>query len=198
VIDSTYATSAKTLWADGFQDVNLHVAKVPFTASVQREMFGVPPKLALMNDSEARTGNATKILESYLKIAGIVNPTADVDGQPCDGTPVSGEGCIYDVLTPYEVGGIKNLAGTALNGKSMLFDYSCPGCATKPVANYRVLWVPHWVGYSDYLTTLGAYASFNPAVGTLSSTVEDVHDIVMAIRDFLDIGNSLFAECASI
>jgi len=198
VIDVSYAPIAKALWADGFQDVNLHVSKVPFTASVQREMFGVPPKLALMNDNEARTGNATKILESYLKIAGIVNPVADVNGNPCDGTPVSGDGCIYDVLTPLEVAGIKTLTGLSLNGKSMLFDYTCPGCSTKPKSNYSVLWVPHWVGYEDYLSTLGSYVSFNPAVGAMPSSEKDVHDVVMAIRDFVDSGNSLFAECASI
>ncbi|OGW61900.1 MAG: hypothetical protein A2638_05740 [Nitrospirae bacterium RIFCSPHIGHO2_01_FULL_66_17] len=201
VIDSNYAAAAKTIWANGFQDVNLHVAKVPFTGKVQREMFGTPPKIALMNDSESRTGNATKILESYLKIAGIVNPLTDITGKACDGTPVSGEGCLYDVLTPNEVGGIKDLAGTALGGKSLLFDYSkCPppftGC--KPTANYRVLWVPHWVGYQDYLQKNGQYASFNALVGTMSATLEDVHDVVMAARDFIDTGNSLFAECAGI
>jgi len=198
VIDSAYAASAKVIWESDFSDVNIHVAKIPFTASVQRELVGVPPKIALMNDKENHSGNATKILESYLKIAQIVNPNTDNNGNPCDGTPVSGEGCVYDVLTPYEVGGIQNLAGVPLNGKSLLFDYNCPGCATSPEPNYRVLWVPHWVGYKDYLTTLGAYKSFNPLVGTLGSSVEDVHDIVMAIRDFVDIGNSLFAECASI
>ena len=200
VIDSNYAAAAQTIWKNGFQDVNLHVAKVPFTGKVQREMFGTPPKIALMNDDESRTGNATKIMGAYLQIAGIVNPPTDINGRACDGTPVSGEGCLYDVLTPYEVGGIKNLAGTALGGKSLLFDYSkCPppftGC--KPTANYRVLWVPHWVGYSDQRKQ-GEYASFNPLVGTMSSLLPDVDDTVMAVRDFIDIGNSLFAECAGI
>ena len=195
VIDSYDAAAAKAIWVNGFADVNLHSAKIPFTAPVQREMFGTPPKIALMNDSESRTGNATKILGSYLQIAGIVNDPAKCN---TDNAPVSGDGCIYDVLTPNEVGGIQTLSGTALNGQSILFDYTCSGCSSKPEANYSVLWVPHWVGYSDYLGKNGAYKSFNPTVGTMSPAVEDVHDIVMAIRDFVDDGNSLFAECASI
>jgi hypothetical protein len=198
VIDSHYAAAAKAIWGNGFQNVTLHIAKIPFTASVQRTLFGTPPKIALMNDSEARTGNATKILAEYLQIAGIVNPSTDVNGRACDGQPVSGPGCVYDVLTPNEVGGIKNLAGASLNGRSLLFDYSCSGCATKPKANYRVLWVPHWTGAQDYLAKNGAYQSFNPAVGTMSKALEDVHDIVMAVRDFLSIGNSVFAECAAV
>ncbi|MEW6682428.1 MAG: hypothetical protein AB1451_05840 [Nitrospirota bacterium] len=208
VIDSNYAAAAKTIWASGFQDVNLHVAKVPFTGKVQREMFGTPPKIALMNDSESRTGNATKILEGYLKIAGIQNPATDDLGNACaytdaSGTyfpadPVVGSHCTYDVLTPNEVGGIQTLAGTALNGKSKLFDYTCTGCATKPKLNYRVLWVPHWVGFSDYNVTNGQYISVNTNVGTMSVTKADVHDIVMAVRDFVDLGGSLFAECAGI
>ncbi|MFQ5543046.1 MAG: hypothetical protein ACE5FY_01690 [Nitrospiria bacterium] len=198
VIDQAHAADAKLIWEDNFIDVNMHVAKIPFTASVQRELVGIPPKIALMNNQENRNGNAKKILEGYLKIAQITNPNVDANGNNCDGTPVSGEGCIYDVLTPYEVGGIQTETGVPLNGKSLLFDYSCAGCATKPKPNYSVLWVPHWVGYKDYLTTVGTYSSFNPAVGTLNTSKEDVHDVVMAIRDFIDIGNSLFAECASI
>ena len=100
VIDSANAAAAEAIWANGFQNVNLHVAKVPFTAPVQRELFGSPPKIALLNDSESRTGNATKILADYLQAAGILNDTTKCN--PLN-APVSGPGCVYDVLTPNEV-----------------------------------------------------------------------------------------------
>ncbi len=198
VIQSTYAAAAQAIWASGFQDVNLHVAKVPFTAKVQREMFGRPPKIALMNDTESRTGNATKILSDYLLAAGIVNDPAKCN--PLN-APFSGTDCVYDVLTPNEVGGIKTIgtptlaAGTALNGQSMLFDYTCPGCDTKPVGRYSLLWVPHWTGST---AKVGQYKSFNPLVGTMPATRADADDTTMAVRDFVSIGNGLFAECAGI
>ena len=204
VIDSVNAATAKAIWANGFQNVNLHVAKAPFTAKVQRELYGRPPKLALMNDSESRTGNATKILSDYLLAAGIVNDPAKCN--PLN-APVSGPDCVYDVLTPNEVGGIKTLAGTSLNGKSMLFDYDCGGCANNPQLLYNLLWVPHW---TSNINLDGQYKSINPliasaaggtAVGGLyqmSASAADGDDTIMAIRDFVSLGGGLFAECASI
>jgi hypothetical protein len=195
VVDYHYAAAAQAIWTNGFQNVNLHIAKIPFTASVQRQLYGSPPKIALMNSSESRTGMATSVLQAYLRIAGIVNPATDVNGKPCDTVPVSGTGCIYDVLTPNEVGGIKTLAGTPLNGKSLLFDYTCAGCATNPKPQYKMVWVPHWTGNTN---KLGQYVSSNPAVGTMPSTAVDGDDATMAIRDFIKSGGSLFAECAGI
>lgn len=204
VIDSVNAAAAEAIWATGFQHANLHVAKVPFTAQVQRELYGKPPKLALMNDSESRTGNATKILGDYLTAAGIVN-----DPTKCNplNAPVSGPDCVFDVLTPNEVGGIKDLAGNALNGKSLLFDYSCAGCSNNPVPQYNLLWVPHWTGNTNLA---GQYQSINPLIASaaggtavgglyqLAASVKDSDDTIMAIRDFVSLGGALFAECASI
>jgi len=194
VIDSVNAATAKAIWAQGYQNVNLHVAKAPFTAKVQRELYGRPPKLALMNDSESRTGNATTILDNYLLAAGIVN-----DPTKCNAlfAPYSGLDCVYDVLTPNEVGGIKNLAGTSLNGKSMLFDYDCDGCAANPAPRYNLLWIPHWE-YTKNVATAGQYMSFNPLVGTMPASKKDGDDTIMAIRDFVSTGNGLFVECAGI
>jgi len=198
VIDSANAAAAEAIWANGFQNVNLHVAKVPFTAPVQRELFGSPPKIALLNDSESRTGNATKILADYLQAAGIVNDTTKCN--PLN-APVSGPGCVYDVLTPNEVAGIKTIgtpnlaAGTLLNGQSLLFNYSCSGCATQPIANYNLLWVPHWVAGT---AKIGQYKSFNPLVGTMPATATDGDDTIMAVRDFVSLGMGVFAECAGI
>ena len=197
VIDSANAAVAKVIWSGGYQNVNIHVAKAPFTGEVQRELYGKPPKLGLMNDAESRTGNATKILDNYLLAAGIVNDPTNCN--PLN-APTSGPDCIYDVLTPNEVGGINTLAdrgGAALNGQSLLFDYTCAGCATTPLPRYNLLWVPHWE-YTKNTATLGQYKSFNPLVGTMPATKKDGDDTIMAIRDFVGTGNGLFVECAGI
>jgi len=206
VIDSVYAAAAKAIWAAGFQNVNLHVSKAPFTGKVQRELYGSPPKLALMNDTESRTGNATIILDNYLQAAGIVN-----DPTKCNAlyAPFSGPDCIYDVLTPNEVGGIKTLAGASLDGKSMLFDYTSDGCTINPCPQYNLLWIPHWE-YTKSTLKLGQYKSFNPNLASVAGVSAvgglwqmpagevDGDDTIMAIRDFVSTGNGLFVECAGI
>ncbi|MBI5814504.1 MAG: PQQ-binding-like beta-propeller repeat protein [Nitrospinae bacterium] len=51
---------------------------------------------------------------------------------------------------------------------------------------YTILWAPHWTGYSSYSTDGNG------------NGITDVEDIVTNVASFLDAGNSLFAECASI
>ncbi len=101
--------------------VNKHVSNVPFTANVSRELTGIPPKIALLNNQEDVTsgsGNA-QILESYLMVAGICNTT-------------------YDIITP-------NMTRDGiLQGTPVTFG------GTTYQNDYTILWAPHWTGYSSY------------------------------------------------
>jgi len=51
---------------------------------------------------------------------------------------------------------------------------------------YDFLWAPHWTGYKNY------------DVDNNGNSILDVEDIVSQIKVFLENGNGLFAECASI
>lgn len=122
--------------------VEIHVADVPFTANVSRELKGVPPKVALLNNQESTTsgtGNA-QILESYMSLAGICNDT-------------------YTIVTPNQV-------------RDGILDSG----------EHTILWAPHWTAYS----------------GWTGGNAADADAIMLKIRHFLEAGNSLFAECASI
>ncbi|NOY53830.1 MAG: PQQ-binding-like beta-propeller repeat protein [Deltaproteobacteria bacterium] len=128
VIDAAYADAAKTI-IDNWKNVNIHVANAPFTADIGRVLDGVPPKIALLNDTESHTnGNAVTILAGYLEIAGI------------------GSG-VYDVVTPDEVGGIATTVdGVSVPaGNGILEEKDADG---KYV--YDLLWAPHWTAYKDY------------------------------------------------
>lgn len=82
VEDEVYALINSGAW----DAVNVHVAQVPFAAPVFRDMRGVPPRIALMNDGEDKTKGNAAILESYLRLAGI-----------CSGS--------YEIVTPNEIAG---------------------------------------------------------------------------------------------
>lgn len=85
IVDGVDAETAKAIInQSSWSAVEVHVAQVPFKAPVYREMHGTPPKIALMNNSESKTGGNAAILEAYLRLAGIC---ADV----------------YDVVTPNEI-----------------------------------------------------------------------------------------------
>jgi len=85
IIDGVDAEKAKTIIdQSGWAAVNIHEAQVPFAALVHRQMNGVPPKIALMNSEEDKTKGNAKILEAYLRLAGIC-PDA------------------YELLTPNEI-----------------------------------------------------------------------------------------------
>ena len=69
--------------ADGtlvWGDVEKHIVNVEFSAPVYKELFGTPPRIALMNDEETITtsGNAKKILEPYLRMAGVCADNYDI------------------------------------------------------------------------------------------------------------------------
>jgi len=145
IIDGLDAQKAKTIInQSGWAAVDVHEIQVPFAALVHREMQGTPPKIALMNNDENRTGGNAEILESYLRLAGICTD-------------------VYEVLTPNDIrDGLLHTGG------------------------YDFLWAPHWTGYDNYDVD-------NDGNGT-----SDVEDIVGQIATFLEAGNGLFAECASI
>jgi hypothetical protein len=79
----------------------------------------------------------------------------------------------YEVVTPYEI------AGIAPDGSNMV-----PKLRT---AGYDFLWAPHWTGYDKQ------YAGDFDGDGT-----PDVEEVVSEIKLFLESGNGLLAECASI
>jgi hypothetical protein len=111
-----------------WDNVNVHVAQVPFAAPVHREMRGTPPKIALMNNDEDKTKGNAAILESYLRLAGICNES-------------------YEIVTPNEIAGLKaDLSGDTIDPA---LGAAGPG--------YDFLWAPHWVGEKKYDGT-GGYA----------------------------------------
>ena len=83
IVDAKDVPKVKTILDDpAWNDVEVYQAEVPFKAPVRREMIGTPPRIALLDSSE--TGGNAKILESYLKLAGICPDN-------------------YDILTPNDV-----------------------------------------------------------------------------------------------
>ena len=50
VIDAAYASAAKTI-INSWTNVNVHESNAPFTADIGRVLDGVPPKIALLNDT---------------------------------------------------------------------------------------------------------------------------------------------------
>ena len=78
--------------------VDVHQIQVPFAAEVYQQLRGTPPRIALMNDSEATDSGNAEILEAYLRLAGICTDIYDVV-TPCqirDGKLTEGDG--YDFL----------------------------------------------------------------------------------------------------
>jgi len=77
--------------------VEVHEAQVPFSAPVFRKMIGAPPKIALMNNVEDKTGGNVAVLESYLRLAGLCTECYGVvtPNEVRDGILRSGE---YDFL----------------------------------------------------------------------------------------------------
>lgn len=166
--------------------VNIHVAKVAFTAPTPRIFDSTPPRLALLarnaNQSPADgnvytttpgtnsyTGRvADNILQEYLKRAGL-----DFTGaQGCPPTgylattypamcPASGRGQIYDLFDFRDI----------VNGR--LADTS----AGKPV--YKMFWAPHW-------EIDGSSMNAREQAG------------VAAIASFLDGRGGMMAQCASV
>ena len=86
IVDGVDAETAKTIINQaGWAAVEVHVAQVPFKAMIFREMRGTPPTIALMNNSEDKTGKGNAaILESYLRLASICTD-------------------VYDIVTPNEI-----------------------------------------------------------------------------------------------
>jgi hypothetical protein len=79
IVDAKDAAKAKAIIdQSGWAAVDVHVAQVPFKAPVYRELKGTPPKIALMNSNESLTGGNARILESYLRLAGICNDVYEV------------------------------------------------------------------------------------------------------------------------
>ncbi len=150
VIDAADVAKAMVVLQDAaWNQVNIHEAKVAFSANVQRTLSGTPPKIALMNDTESTTsGNAVKILASYLVLANIC-------------------GDAYEVVTPNQIR---------------------DGILQRPNDPFSLLWAPHWAGLEK-----APYDADNNGNGII-----DADEITQKVRTFLEAGNSMFAECASI
>ncbi len=131
LVDGADAEAAKTIvnqvnWAA----VEVHEAQVPFKARVSREMTGTPPRIALMNDTEDKTGGNASIMEAYLRLAGICTN-------------------VYDVVTPNEIRDGILLSG---NGVHDGIDNDADGEVDElgEEAAYDLLWAAHWAGYDGY------------------------------------------------
>ena len=106
-----------------WSQVKVHVAQVPFAASVFRRMQGKPPRIALMNSEEDTTKGNADILESYLRLAGICPDN-------------------YDVLSPNSIGGVVDVGG---DGSAVKHTESA-----LIAGGYDFLWAPHWTGIDSY------------------------------------------------
>ncbi|RMG57706.1 MAG: hypothetical protein D6713_09165, partial [Deltaproteobacteria bacterium] len=91
-------------------------------------------------------------------------------------------GLIYDLVTPQDI----------INGA---IDQN-PYTGEEP---YNILWAPHWEGSKKYTSKTWDPVS-QSYVGTASGTLSEADEtiVVQKVADFLDRGNALFAECASI
>lgn len=150
VIDAADVAKAMVVLQDAaWNQVNIHEAQVAFSANVQRTLSGTPPKIALMNDTESTTsGNAIKILASYLVLANIC-------------------GDAYELVTPNQIR---------------------DGILQRPNDPFTLLWAPHWAGMEK--------APYD--VDSNGNGIVDADEITQKVRTFLEAGNSMFAECASI
>jgi len=113
----------QTRWSE----VRVHVAQVPFAAQVYRKMKGKPPRVALLNSEENLDRGNAKILESYLRLAGICPD-------------------VYDVISPNQIGGVVDVNGDSTAVKhvtSALFN-------DDGTLKYEFLWAPHWTGQDKY------------------------------------------------
>ena len=169
VIDAGDAAAAKVIIdSANWSAVDVHQAQVPFSAPVYKEMHGTPPRIALMDSDETGTGNV-EFLESYLRLAGICTD-------------------VYDVLTPNDIRDGKlmeprtNAAGEKIDSNGAVTIDS------KEYVYYDFLWAPHWAGYE-----ISPYNTDDDNSGAM-----DVEEIVAKVREFLEDGNGLLAECASI
>ena len=100
IVENLDAAKAKAIIdQSNWSAVEVHEAQVPFKAPVYRKMRGTPPRIALMNNQEDKSGGGNaSILESYLRLAGICTDVYDIvtPNEIRDGILTAGEG--YDFL----------------------------------------------------------------------------------------------------
>ena len=91
---------------------------------------------------------------------------------------------VYDVVSPYQV--MDGILTTGQDGVLTTGD------------EYDFLWAPHWTGYGNYKNDTRTPSGDWNSPDATGNGVDDVEDIIIKIREFLDEGKALFGECASI
>ncbi|MFT3837878.1 MAG: hypothetical protein QM723_12880 [Myxococcaceae bacterium] len=143
---STATACPGTVTADpSAHHVNIHQAKVQFSAEVGKRMNQTPPKLALLDSNSDNSDATSGILVQYLQNAGLYITGTGALHQDSVGCPAGtlNSGCtdnggypglIYDRFdTPLD------LMSTAANPYGLL------NHTTGGRLDYKVFWTPHWL-----------------------------------------------------
>ena len=165
--------------------VNIHRANNEFVAPIARIINEVPPPIALVRGVNSSGVGSVEILVAYLQNAGLKS-TAVPD--PNEGT-FEKHGLIYDVLDQD-----KDLISTPTYPKGKL---NAPDPLAPTKSFYKVMWAPHWDGIKDEYKG----ASSPPPGQDKVNTKPDPKVLESGLNNiaaFVDSGNSIFNECASI
>ncbi len=163
--------------------VNVHVSNVAFSATVAKSMSGgfqnsggaTPPPIALLNITGGDNKNSEVVIQGYLVDAGL--GPADFAGAGGVATP-TGHGKIYDDLYPADFLPVSCTTSCA-NGSPCVAGQCSPSLT---YFGYSILWVPHWCAKGS--------ANIPTGFGYL--------DILTQIRNFMNAGHDVMAECASL
>jgi type IV pilus assembly protein PilY1 len=173
--------------ANGTHQVAIHSARIGFTAPVAKIINQKPPLIALVG------AKYLSILVDYLKNAGLDAITGP-GGQKAGGVP-GASGIIYDVLDP-----LTDFLSTPTYTRGVL-NTPDPKDATRTY--YQVLWAPHWeagnTGQGDAVPADGDPGDDVKGDGAWThggrTPIQNAMDNIAA---FSELGNGMFAECASI
>jgi hypothetical protein len=182
---SCVAVNGGTL--SGTHQVAVHSARIGFTAPVAKSINQKPPLIALVG------AKYLPILIDYLKNAGLDSITG-TGGRRAGGVPGT-SGIIYDVLDP-----LTDFLSTPTYPRGVL-NIPDPVDATKTY--YQVLWAPHWeagiTGQGDAVPAPGDPGDDLSLPGQWGhggrTSIQNAMDNIAA---FSEVGNGIFAECASI
>jgi type IV pilus assembly protein PilY1 len=150
-------------------NVRVHRANNAFVAPIARIMNEVPPPIALVRGRNTTNAGSVEILVAYLNNAGLNFAGA----QGIFSEDETKRGKIFDVLDQDA-----DLTSSSVYpyGKLNAPDPKAPG-----KTYYKVMWSPHWEG--DTSST---------------SQKNNLKSALSNISRFVDSGNSIFNECASI
>lgn len=171
----------------GSHQVAIHSARIGFSAPVAKSINTKPPLIALVG------AKYLSILVDYLKNAGLDSITGP-GGKRAGGVP-GASGIIYDVLDP-----LTDFLSTSTYPRSPL-NMADPADATRTY--YQVMWAPHWeagnTGQGDEVPADGAAGDDIVGDGKWThggrTPIQNAMDNIAA---FSEVGNGIFAECASI